>query len=98
MMRPAHLRMARAALGWTLGDLANKAGVNLNTISRYESGRETLSGTIQKIEDVFRSHGLIFIDSETYIGVQLPTSGRSPHQAAGTKKRKTKPKKIRNTN
>ena len=27
----------RAALGWTRKDLANRAGINMNTISRYEA-------------------------------------------------------------
>jgi transcriptional regulator with XRE-family HTH domain len=54
--------MARAALGWTLKDLADRAKVNLNTISRYEAGYEILTGTMQKIEEALRSEGVVFID------------------------------------
>ena len=64
MMRPIHLRMARAALGWTLKDLAERAKVNLNTVSRYEAGFEILSGTMQKIEDVLRAEGVDFIEED----------------------------------
>jgi transcriptional regulator with XRE-family HTH domain len=64
MMRPIHLRMARAALGWTLKDLADRAKVNLNTVSRYEAGFEILSGTMQKIEDVLRAEGVDFIEED----------------------------------
>jgi transcriptional regulator with XRE-family HTH domain len=63
-MRPIHLRMARAALGWTLKDLADRAKVNLNTISRYEAGNEILSGTMHKIEGVLRSEGVVFVDED----------------------------------
>jgi transcriptional regulator with XRE-family HTH domain len=50
MIRPVHLRMARAALGWSLKDLAERADVNINTISRYEAGSQVMSGTIAKLE------------------------------------------------
>jgi transcriptional regulator with XRE-family HTH domain len=62
MMLPEQVRMARAALGWTLKDLAIKADVNVNTISRYEAGSEILTGTMQRIEEVFKEAGVIFID------------------------------------
>ena len=64
MMQPVHVRMARAALGWSLSDLAAKSQVNLNTISRYEAGREVLSGTIDKLEKVFESAGITFIQED----------------------------------
>jgi transcriptional regulator with XRE-family HTH domain len=63
-MRPIHLRMARAALGWTLKDLADRAKVNLNTISRYEAGHEILTGTMRKIEDALRGEGIVFVDED----------------------------------
>ncbi|MEO8895700.1 MAG: helix-turn-helix transcriptional regulator [Rhizomicrobium sp.] len=53
--------MARAALNWTVRDLENKSEINKNTISRYESGREVLSGTINKLEKVLESAGITFI-------------------------------------
>jgi transcriptional regulator with XRE-family HTH domain len=56
--------MARAALGWTLKDLADRAKVNLNTVSRYEAGFEILSGTMHKIEDVLRAEGVDFIEED----------------------------------
>lgn len=68
MIRPIHLRMARAALNWTLRDLETKAGVNKNTLSRYEAGREVLSGTLESIEKVFDDEGVIFIVEEGSLG------------------------------
>jgi transcriptional regulator with XRE-family HTH domain len=68
MIRPVHLRMARAALGWSLKDLADRADVNINTISRYESGSQVMSGTISKIEAVLLKEGVIFLEEEGHLG------------------------------
>jgi transcriptional regulator with XRE-family HTH domain len=68
MIRPVHLRMARAALGWSLKDLSDKADVNLNTISRYEAGKQVMSGTLKRIEEVFEAEGIIFIADEGGLG------------------------------
>lgn len=68
MIRPMHLRMARAALGWSLKDLAEKADVNINTISRYEAGAQVMSGTISKIEAALVQQGVIFLEDEGELG------------------------------
>jgi transcriptional regulator with XRE-family HTH domain len=64
MMLPIQLRMARAALGWTLKELGERAGVNMNTIARYEAGSEILTGTMQRLQDALRSEGVVFVDEE----------------------------------
>jgi transcriptional regulator with XRE-family HTH domain len=55
--------MARAALNWTVRDLAEAAGLHRNTITnievgRYAGDRETLS----KIRKVLEAAGVEFID------------------------------------
>jgi transcriptional regulator with XRE-family HTH domain len=55
--------MARAALNWTVRDLAEATGLHRNTITNIEVGRylgdpETLS----KIESVLKRAGVEFID------------------------------------
>jgi transcriptional regulator with XRE-family HTH domain len=55
--------MARAALNWTVRDLAEASGLHRNTITNIEVGRylgdpETLS----KIEAVLKRAGVEFID------------------------------------
>ena len=67
--------MARAGLGWTLIDLAKTSGVNPNTISRYETGREMLSGKLRKVETALRAQGVIFIEQGNRVGVELPLMG-----------------------
>ena len=68
-MRPSHCRMARAALNWALRDLEKKSGVNRNTISRYESGKEILSGSLRTLERVFVEAGITFVDEGDKFGV-----------------------------
>ena len=58
------MKMARAALGWGVRDLAARAGVAANTISRYENGTDSLSGTLLKIQRTFEQEGIIFIDED----------------------------------
>src|SRR5579871_5921526 len=72
MMCPQQLRMARAGLGWTLADLAKKADVNPNTLSRYEGGKDVLSGVLRKAEAALRSAGVSFGEDNKTISVTLP--------------------------
>ena len=59
----AQIRMARAALNWTVRDLAEEAGLHRNTISNIETGRYVGdSTTIKAMEAVFRRAGVEFID------------------------------------
>jgi DNA-binding XRE family transcriptional regulator len=59
----AQVRMARAALEWTVRDLADATGLHRNTITNLEVGRyagdpETLSN----IRSVLEAAGVVFID------------------------------------
>jgi len=59
----AQLRMARAALNWTVRDLAEATGLHRNTISNIETGRYIGDATtIAAIEAALRSAGVEFID------------------------------------
>ncbi len=62
MINRVQMKMARAALGWGVRDLAAKAGVAANTVSRYENGRDALSENLLKIQRTFEREGIIFID------------------------------------
>jgi len=72
MMTPQQLRMARAGLGWTLADLARKADVNPNTLSRYEGGKDVLSGVLRKAEAALRGAGVSFADENKTVSVSVP--------------------------
>ena len=59
----AQLRMARAALNWTVRDLAEAAGLHRNTITNIEVGRYAGDQkTLEIIEAVLRRAGVEFID------------------------------------
>ena len=62
MIVPVHVRMARAALGWGVRDLAANAGVTANTVSRFENGFDALGNTIRKIQRALENAGIEFID------------------------------------
>jgi DNA-binding XRE family transcriptional regulator len=55
--------MARAALNWTVRDLAAAAGLHRNTITNIEVGRYAGDlETLAAIESVLRQAGVEFID------------------------------------
>ena len=59
----AQVRMARAALHWTVRDLAEATGLHRNTISNIEVGRyEGDQTSLETIEAVLRKAGVEFID------------------------------------
>ena len=70
-MRPIHLRMARAALNWTLNDAEAKSGVGRNTISRFEAGHDILASALQKLEEAFRAEGIVFVEDDKALGTGI---------------------------
>ena len=55
--------MARAALGWTVRDLAEATGLHRNTISNIEVGRYVGDATtLVAIETAMQRAGVVFID------------------------------------
>ena len=64
MITRLQVRMARAALGWGVRDLANKAGVSPNTVSRFENGAGARVDTLGQIQDVLERAGIIFVPAD----------------------------------
>lgn len=60
-MNPAQMRMARAALGWGVRELAEKAGITANTVTRIENGADAKQSTIDGIRSAFEAAGIQFI-------------------------------------
>jgi len=48
-IRPFQVRMGRAALGWGVRDLAEKAGLTAGTLTRFENGSDAKPATIAAI-------------------------------------------------
>ena len=71
----AQVRMARAALNWTVRDLAEATGLHRNTITNIEVGRYVGNqDSLGVIESVLRSAGIDF----------LPGNGLRLRQSEGT--------------
>ncbi len=61
-MNRVQIKMARAALGWTVRDLAAKSGVTANTINRIENGADAKASTLEAIRQALAPH-VEFIDA-----------------------------------
>jgi transcriptional regulator with XRE-family HTH domain len=53
--------MARAALSWGVRELAEKAGVTANTVTRIENGSDAKQSTIATLRAALESAGVEFI-------------------------------------
>ena len=72
----AQLRMARAALNWTVRDLAKATGLHRNTINNIEVGRYAGDpATLATIEKVLTRAGVEFTNGDQP-GVRLRKTGR----------------------
>jgi transcriptional regulator with XRE-family HTH domain len=61
-MKAIQIKMARAAVGWGVRDLAEKAGVTANTVTRIENGADAKQSTMDKLQQALESAGIEFID------------------------------------
>jgi transcriptional regulator with XRE-family HTH domain len=66
--------MARAALNWTVRDLADRAGVSHDTIVRIEGGDQTLKdSTIAKVRAAFEVERIEFTNGNSPgVRIHLP--------------------------
>lgn len=62
MVSTSQLRMARAALGWSLRELAEKAQVHKNTALRMETGQSAPTASFRIIQRVLEDAGIEFLD------------------------------------
>lgn len=61
-MKAIQLRMARAAVGWGVRELAEKAGVTANTVTRIENGSDARQSTMDRLQQALEAAGVLFID------------------------------------
>jgi ribosome-binding protein aMBF1 (putative translation factor) len=59
---PVQCRMARAALGWGVRDLALEAKVSIDTVVRFERGDELKDRTVEALERTLHAAGVEFIE------------------------------------
>jgi transcriptional regulator with XRE-family HTH domain len=63
-MKAIQLRMARAAIGWGVRELAEKAGVTANTVTRIENGADAKQSTINALQRALEAAGIEFTDGD----------------------------------
>ena len=73
MITRLQIRMARAALGWGVRDLADRAGLAPNTVSRFENGADARVDTVTQMQEVLERAGIVFVpgDDQAGPGVRL---------------------------
>lgn len=72
----AQLRGARAMLGWSQAELADRAGITRKTLVGLESGdRDSYRSTMEKVVAVLEAAGVRFIEVEGSGGVMLARTG-----------------------
>lgn len=63
-MKPVQTRMARVALGWSTQELAQKAGVGINTVNRFEAGHDARYSSVEKMRKALEEAGVVFLSDE----------------------------------
>ncbi|MGA9892174.1 MAG: helix-turn-helix transcriptional regulator [Xanthobacteraceae bacterium] len=61
-MKAIQIKMARAAVGWGVRELAEKAGVTANTVTRIENGADAKQSTMDRLQYALEAAGVEFID------------------------------------
>jgi len=64
--------MARAALQWSLTDLAKAAGVGRATVARFELGESAVPETVEKMRKALADAGADFTRRAGRVGVTVP--------------------------
>ncbi len=100
---PVQCRMARAALGWGVRELAGFAKVSIDTVVRFERGDELKERTIDALQRALETAGVEFtngdrpgvrVSSAREVSAGSPTGAPKPtitgnfHKAAKTIKKK----------
>jgi transcriptional regulator with XRE-family HTH domain len=69
-MKAIQLRMARAAVGWGVRELAKKAGVTANTVTRIENGADAKQSTMDRLQHALEAAGVEFTNGDQ-LGVRI---------------------------
>lgn len=70
--------MARAGLGWTVSDLAEKISGRPATITNFEKGRNAKTNTVSNIKKAFLDTGLVTFTGDDCVCVKDASIDRIP--------------------
>ena len=71
-MNVAQCRMARAALDWSIGDLADAAELDQLSVKRFENGDPLLPFKVEALRKAFEAKGVRFVMSGPFEGAVVP--------------------------
>lgn len=71
-MNVTQCRMARAALGWSLDELAAASGVARRTIARFEAGKPIQADNAAALRQALEKAGIVFVDGAQLAGALIP--------------------------
>lgn len=72
-MTVTQCKMARAGLGWSAADLAERAGLTRETVARFEAGAKLSDASIAVLRQVLEDAGADFLQiSGGKVGVAVP--------------------------
>ncbi len=63
--------MARAGLGWSISTLAEKSGVSVRSINRFEKGEVVTTDTVETLRRALVDGGASFVDLSGKVGVAV---------------------------
>jgi transcriptional regulator with XRE-family HTH domain len=82
-MKAVQLRMARAAIGWGVRELAKRAGVTANTVTRIENGADAKQSTMERLQGALETAGVEFTNGDQP-GVRLSRAAAARSAKAAT--------------
>lgn len=71
-MTVTQCKMARAGLGWSAADLADKAGLTRETVARFEGGAKLADASIAALRRALEDAGADFLQISGKVGVAVP--------------------------
>ena len=81
---PVQCRMARAALGWGVREIARKAKVSVDTVARFERGDELKERTIDALQHALEAAGVEFTNGDQP-GVRLTKAATALRRKKGVR-------------
>ena len=84
-MKAIQLRMARAAVGWGVRELAKNAGITANTVTRIENGADAKQSTMDRLQRSLEAAGVEFTNGDQP-GVRLTRAATTRERASVSKR------------
>ena len=82
-MNLTQCRMARAALDWSIADLADAAALDRLCVKRFEAGDPLLPFKVEALRAAFEAQGVRFLMSGPFEGAVVPPGSKPIPEECG---------------